>query len=102
MKFECHLDLISLHHSPRYLIYKHHDRQALEVLAFVRGDGTINHPDVLMEYVEIKQSIRFEEKYGSKHFWRLFRKGADNNRKRLLLGMAVQIFQQLTGANALL
>ncbi|CDS09029.1 hypothetical protein LRAMOSA10389 [Lichtheimia ramosa] len=88
--------------SPRYLIYKHHDRQALEVLAFVRGDGTINHPDVLMEYVEIKQSIRFEEKYGSKHFWRLFRKGADNNRKRLLLGMAVQIFQQLTGANALL
>ncbi|KAI9488235.1 general substrate transporter [Zychaea mexicana] len=88
--------------SPRFLIHKHMDREALEVLAFIRGDGSLNHPDVLMEYVEIKQSIRFEETYGSKHFGRLFRKGWENHRKRLLLGMGVQIFQQLTGANALL
>ena len=93
-----------MHHdvSPRYLIHSHMDIQALEVLAFIRGDGSLSHPEVLMEYVEIKQSIRFEETYGSKHYGRLFRKGWENNRKRLLLGIAVQAFQQLTGANSLL
>ncbi|KAI8137609.1 hypothetical protein BJV82DRAFT_524962 [Fennellomyces sp. T-0311] len=87
--------------SPRYLIYKHMDAEALKELSVIRGDGTLDHPEVLMEYIEIKQSIRFEEKYGSKHYARLFQKGWENNRRRLLLGMAIQIFQQLTGANAL-
>ncbi|KAI9319200.1 general substrate transporter, partial [Dichotomocladium elegans] len=87
--------------SPRYLVYKHNDQKALESLAVTRGDGSTNHPDVLMEYIEIKQSIRFEEKYGSKHYCRLFQKGPENNLKRLILGMAAQIFQQLTGASTL-
>lgn len=88
--------------SPRFLIDKHMDGEALHVLSLVRGDGTPDHPQVLMEYIEIKQSILFEEKFKPKHYWTLFRKGPDNNRKRLLLGMGVQIFQQLTMINALL
>ncbi|KAL1929611.1 hypothetical protein VTP01DRAFT_1749, partial [Rhizomucor pusillus] len=88
--------------SPRFLIDKHMDGEALHVLSLVRGDGTSDHPQVLMEYIEIKQSILFEEKFKPKHYWTLFRKGPDNNRKRLLLGMGVQIFQQLTMINALL
>ncbi|KAI9259690.1 hypothetical protein BDA99DRAFT_99227 [Phascolomyces articulosus] len=95
------IGILMMPRSPRYLVHKHMDHQALKSLAFIRGDGSLCHPDVLMEYVEIKQSIRFEETYGSKHYGRLFRKGWENNRKRLLLGMAVQIFQQLTGANSL-
>ncbi|ORY94510.1 and other transporter-domain-containing protein [Syncephalastrum racemosum] len=87
--------------SPRYLIFKHKDKEALQVLSQIRGDGTIYHPDVLMEFAEIKQSISFEQSLDSRRYWRLFQRGTENNRKRLLLGMAVQIFQQLTGANAL-
>lgn len=91
-----------LYNSPRFLVYKHKDSQALDVLSYIRGDGSRTHPDVLMEYIEIKQNIRFAEKYSRQYFWRLFRKGPENNRKRLLLGIAAQTFQQLTGANALL
>ncbi|KAG2220206.1 hypothetical protein INT45_002798, partial [Circinella minor] len=96
------IGILLMPRSPRYLIHCHMDLQALEVLAFIRGDGSLSHPEVLMEYVEIKQSMRFEETYGSKHYGRLFQKGWENNRKRLLLGIAVQAFQQLTGANSLL
>jgi hypothetical protein len=95
------LGTLWLPQSPRYLIFRNKDKEALQVLSQIRGDGTIYHPDVLMEFTEIKQSISFEQKLNSRRYWRLFQRGTENNRKRLLLGMAVQIFQQLTGANAL-
>ncbi|KAI9018127.1 hypothetical protein CLU79DRAFT_761851 [Phycomyces nitens] len=88
--------------SPRYLVQKQQDRRAIEVLATIRGDGTRDHPDVLMEFTEIKQSITYERQHTSGDYWYLFKRGNDNNQRRLLLGMAVQIFQQLTGVNAIL
>ena len=56
-----------------------------------------------MEFVEIKQTIMYEQQYSqSRSYWRLFLPGQENNQKRLLLGIAVQAFQQLTGINAIL
>lgn len=75
----------------------------MKTLAKIRGDGTASHNDVLMEFAEIKQNITFEHKLFHDHrYKRLFYPGPENNRRRLLLGMSVQIFQQLTGVNALL
>ncbi|OAD71193.1 hypothetical protein PHYBLDRAFT_114627 [Phycomyces blakesleeanus NRRL 1555(-)] len=88
--------------SPRYLVQKQQDRRAIEVLALIRGDGKRDHPDVLMEFTEIKQSITYERQHTSGDYWYLFKRGNDNNQRRLLLGMAVQIFQQLTGVNAIM
>ncbi|EIE87557.1 hypothetical protein RO3G_12268 [Rhizopus delemar RA 99-880] len=89
--------------SPRYSIYKKHSAEALETLSKIRGDGTTTHKDVLMEFTEMKQNITFEHKiFHNDKYKRLICSGPENNRRRLLLGMAVQIFQQLTGINAIL
>lgn len=95
--------LLFIPESPRHLIDKNHYAEALEILAKIRGDGTKTHTAVTMEFYEMKQNISFEHKLFKHHkYRRIFSKGSENNRKRLLLGMAVQIFQQLTGVNAIL
>lgn len=77
--------------------------EALETLAKTRGDRSKNDTGVLMEFYEIKQNITFEQKLFKQHpYKRIFSKGYENNRKRLILGVAAQAFQQLTGVTALL
>lgn len=95
--------LLFIPESPRHLIDKDHYAEALDILAKIRGDGSKTHTAVMMEFYEMKQNITFEHKLYKHHkYRRIFSKGSENNRKRLLLGMAVQIFQQLTGVNAIL
>jgi MFS family permease len=95
--------LLFIPQSPRHSIDKNHPQEALETLAKIRGDGTKTHKSVLMEFTEMKQNISFEHKlFKDQKYKRIFSNGPENNRRRLLLGMAVQIFQQLTGVNALL
>jgi MFS family permease len=95
--------LLFIPQSPRHSIDKNHLQEALETLAKIRGDGTKTHNSVLMEFTEMKQNISFEHKLFKDHkYKRIFSNGSENNLRRLLLGMAVQIFQQLTGVNALL
>lgn len=95
--------LLFIPQSPRHSIDKNKYAEALETLAKIRGDGTKTHKNVLMEFTEMKQNITFEHKLYKDHkYKRIFSNGSENNRKRLWLGMAVQIFQQLTGVNALL
>lgn len=95
--------LLFIPQSPRHSIDKNHMSEALETLSLIRGDGTKTHNDVLMEFAEMKQNISFEHKMYKDHkYKRIFLSGAENNRRRLFLGMSVQIFQQLTGVIALL
>ncbi|GAN05195.1 general substrate transporter [Mucor ambiguus] len=95
--------LLFIPQSPRHSIDKNKHAEALETLAKIRGDGTKTHKNVLMEFTEMKQNITFEHKLYKDHkYKRIFSNGSENNRKRLWIGMAVQIFQQLTGVNALL
>ncbi|KAI8977604.1 hypothetical protein BDF20DRAFT_821762 [Mycotypha africana] len=94
---------VFLPESPRHSIDKHRFDEALTTLSKIRGDGKTDDTDVLMEFTEMKQNISFEQRmYKHNKYKRIFAKGAENNRKRLWIGMAVQIFQQLTGVNALL
>ncbi|ORZ02202.1 general substrate transporter [Syncephalastrum racemosum] len=88
--------------SPRYLIQKGREEEALHALAQIRGDGTLTHPEVRCEFTEIKQSILFAEKFLRPRYSQVFRKDYHGTRRRILLGIAVQAFQQLTGANSLL
>lgn len=95
--------LLFIPQSPRHSIDKNRMTEALETLSMIRGDGTKSHNDVLMEFAEMKQNISFEHKMYKDHkYKRIFLSGAENNRRRLFLGMSVQIFQQLTGVIALL
>ncbi|KAG2208893.1 hypothetical protein INT47_011033, partial [Mucor saturninus] len=95
--------LLFIPQSPRHSIDKNRMSEALETLSKIRGDGTPTHNDVLMEFAEMKQNISFEHKMYKDHkYKRIFLAGAENNRRRLFLGMSVQIFQQLTGVIALL
>ncbi|CAO3643756.1 unnamed protein product [Cunninghamella blakesleeana] len=89
--------------SPRYLMSKNSDKDALETLAKVRGSGSLTHPDVFIEYISIKQNILFERRYKNNgSYKKLFAKGPENNRKRLLIGVLAQCFQQLVGINIIL
>ncbi|KAG2222230.1 hypothetical protein INT45_010643, partial [Circinella minor] len=94
--------LMYIPQSPRYLVQKHRDEEALLVLALIRGDGTVEHKAVQMEFAEIKQTLMFEQKYNKIGYRYLFRLGCDRNPRRLLLGILAQVFQQLTGANTLM
>jgi MFS family permease len=45
--------------SPRYLLTKHKDQEALEIIAHVRADGDDSNPLVKTEFEEIKESVAF-------------------------------------------
>lgn len=88
--------------SPRWLIYKDRNTEALMILSQLRNKGNENDVDVQMEFTGIVQDVSFDKMVYKQKFWSLLRKGNDNNRKRTLLGMGIHIFTQLSGINALL
>jgi hypothetical protein len=88
--------------SPRWLIVQGRNDEAVEILARLRSDGDLHNVDVQMEITSIVQDITFERMANNTKFISLLSKGNDNNRKRLLLGIGVNCFTQLTGINALL
>jgi MFS family permease len=51
--------------SPRFLLTKHKDDKALEVLAHVRANGDATDPAVIQEFEEVKSNVRSteDEKY---------------------------------------
>jgi hypothetical protein len=88
--------------SPRWLIYKDRNAEALAILAKLRSYDNENDVEVQMEFTGIVQDVSFDKMAYRQRFVSLLRKGNDNNRRRTLLGMGVHIFTQLSGINALL
>ncbi|KAI8644253.1 hypothetical protein BD408DRAFT_474979 [Parasitella parasitica] len=88
--------------SPRWLIYKDRNAEALQILAQLRSHGNENDVDVQMEFTSIVQDVSFDKMAYRQRFMSLLRKGNDNNRKRTLLGVGIHVFTQLSGINALL
>lgn len=88
--------------SPRWLIYRDRNTEALEILAKLRSKGNINDVEVQMEFTGIVQDVSFDKMAYQQRFLSLLRKGNDNNRRRTLLGMGIHTFTQLSGINALL
>lgn len=88
--------------SPRWLVYSDRDEEAIAVLAKLRAGGDRTAVVVQKEYTEIKDSVRFEREFAAKNYSELVKKGPENIRKRVLLGIFIQIFQQLNGINAIM
>ncbi|CEP17318.1 hypothetical protein [Parasitella parasitica] len=88
--------------SPRWLIYKDRNAEALKILAQLRSYGNEHDVDVQMEFTSIVQDVSFDKMAYTERFMSLLRKGNDNNRKRTLLGAGIHVLTQLSGINALL
>ena len=78
--------------SPRWLLARGRDARAKAVLARLGND------DHEAEFTEIKEAVRQEQAVEAK--WIDILKGGTSTR-RMLLGMMLQVFQQLTGINVL-
>lgn len=85
--------------SPRWLLSKERDQDALNMLGKYHADGNINDPTVQFEFAEIRETIRLEfaAKKSSRYIDFLKTKG---NRYRLLLIFSAGLFSQWSG-NAL-
>ncbi|KAI9355801.1 hypothetical protein BD770DRAFT_390764 [Pilaira anomala] len=88
--------------SPRWLIYKERNAEALSILAYLRSRGNQQDAQVQMEFTGIVQDVSFDKMVYKQKFWSLLDKGNDNNRKRTLLGIGIHVFTQLSGINAIL
>ncbi|KAI9820176.1 MAG: hypothetical protein M1827_005798 [Pycnora praestabilis] len=82
--------------SPRWLLARNRDAEAKEVLACLSTSE--NALEIEAEFVEIRASVRLEQAVQAS--WVQILKGGPATR-RLLLGMLLQVAQQLTGINTL-
>ncbi|CAG8606386.1 5868_t:CDS:10 [Funneliformis caledonium] len=88
--------------SPRWLMDHDREEEAIAVLAKLRAGGDKNAAIVQEEYLEIKDNVLFEREFAAKNYFELVKKGPENIRRRMILGIFIQIFQQLTGINAIM
>ncbi|GAP89485.2 putative high-affinity glucose transporter [Rosellinia necatrix] len=93
------LGMFFLPHSPRWLASVDRWDDALKVLAAVHGAGDPNHPNVLAQFREIQDALRFEREEACSSFRalaqpRIFR--------RVVLGMSIQMWSQLCGMNIMM
>ncbi|CAG8476500.1 15646_t:CDS:10 [Rhizophagus irregularis] len=88
--------------SPRWLVDHDRDEEAITVLANLRSKGDRNATVVQEEFREIKETVIFEREIAAKSYWELLKVGPENIRRRVLLGVFIQAFQQLTGINAIM
>lgn len=87
--------IMELPESPRWLILKGKEDEALSVIAAL-DDLPTDHHLVLVEFTEIKDTVL--EMKGVR--WRdLFTMGPERNFHRVVLGYVNQVFQQISGIN---
>ena len=82
--------------SPRWLVSKGRDTQALQVLAYYHADGNEQDPLVQYEYEEIKATIDLDKTVASSVGWMTLIK-TPGNRKRLAIIVAIAWFSQWSG-----
>ncbi|KLO06400.1 hexose transporter [Schizopora paradoxa] len=82
--------------SPRWLISKGKDQQALRTLAYYHADGDENDPLVQYEYAEIKAALEFDRTVAANVGWKSFIQKA-GNRKRVRIIVAIAFFSQWSG-----
>ncbi|KAG6839926.1 hypothetical protein C0991_010315 [Blastosporella zonata] len=82
--------------SPRYLVSKGKDKQALKTLAYYHADGNEQDPLVSFEYEEIKAAIQFDREVAANVGWTtLF--ATPGNRRRMRIIVALAFFSQWSG-----
>ena len=85
--------------SPRWLADKGRDVEALKVLAKIRANGDTNNPFVVQEFNEIKATVREEREKAARSYFELFKYPV---RRRILIGIGLQVCIQLTGINTIM
>jgi len=90
------IGLMFLPSSPRWLVSHNYVQLGEQALTKLRGGDS---PDVKAEFEEIQENIRLEREIGDGSWSELF---TDGMWKRLAIGVALQMFQQLTGINAVM
>ncbi|KAI7889136.1 general substrate transporter [Mucor mucedo] len=88
-----------LPYSPRWLLSKGRNAEALTVLAQLHSDGDETAPHVVAEYEEILAQIELERAVAVGSYLELFQ---GKLRRRMILGMLIQVFQQFTGINSIM
>ncbi|BCS21906.1 sugar porter family MFS transporter [Aspergillus puulaauensis] len=92
------IGMFFLPESPRHLIEKNKDEEAMKIMRRLHYDGT-NEDWIQGEFVEIKTTIEAEKEITAPGWLVMFR--VPQWRKRLLLGTLVQVFTQMTGINVI-
>lgn len=91
--------MIPLPESPRWLARKDRWEDCHNVLALVHGKGDVNSPFVLRELEEIKEMCEFERRNADVTYLELLKPNMIN---RTHVGVATQIWSQLTGMNVMM
>ncbi|AOX16479.1 sugar porter family MFS transporter [Kozakia baliensis] len=87
------ISVLFLPHSPRWLAMKQREGQALKVLRLLRSDEEVAQA----ELASIEARLNRDTGAG----WNLFRR-EPNFRRSVMLGIILQVMQQLTGINVLM
>ncbi|KAH8666831.1 general substrate transporter [Xylariales sp. PMI_506] len=85
--------------SPRYLISKDREGEALEMLAYYHGGGDINNTTVQFEFLEIRETMKMEKEADSSSSYVDFLR-TKGNRWRLAILISLGVISQYSG-NAL-
>ncbi|KAG2233077.1 hypothetical protein INT48_009203 [Thamnidium elegans] len=88
-----------LPYSPRWLLSKGRNAEALSVLAKLHSAGDESNPLVVAEYEEIIAQIELERAVAVGSYLELFQ---GKLCRRMILGITIQIFQQFTGMNSIM
>ncbi|KAF2840908.1 general substrate transporter [Patellaria atrata CBS 101060] len=93
------ISLFWLPYSPRWLASQDRWEESVTVLANLHARGDVKHPKVLAQYREIEEALRFEKEVAAAGWAALLEA---RMAKRVLLGMSVQFWSQLSGVNIMM
>jgi MFS family permease len=97
----CIISLFFIPESPRWLISRNREEEALNVLAKFHGNGDKTHPFVVAEYREIKTTIALEQENKFETYrawWKAFIAKKSNHYRAYIL-LTLGIFEQTVGSS---
>ncbi|KAL7953930.1 general substrate transporter [Trichoderma compactum] len=94
-----HVTMWFMLESPRWLVQKDRQEEALQVLAQVHAGGDIDDPYVQAELAEIAAKLSFEKNHPPPSYVDLL---LGSQRRRMWIGIGVQFWQSMTGINVIM